>query len=159
MTNATHVTHSNTAARLSKIRKLVTALQAGELMREDIANLLEVGPSGVRGYINDLKAAGVMGIARYVDGTEFSLGRAVYCIWMDAEEVAAYLADLAARPVARAGGRKSNLAIAECDPNRHFHILDDDSHYPVRVLRNLPLHEPVHAAFYGIAQVGMEARA
>ncbi|QJD98623.1 ArsR family transcriptional regulator [Massilia forsythiae] len=159
MTRAAHVTHGNTAARLEKIRKLVTALQAGEMMREDIASLLKVGPSGVRGYINDLRGAGVMGIARYVDGTAYALGRAVYCILMDAEQAAAYLAGLAALPVARAGGGRSGLEVAARDPSRHFHILRDDEPYSVRVSRKPTARDPLVAALFGAGPAAMGARA
>lgn len=150
MTSATHVTHGQTAARLEKLRKLVTALLDGQLTREQIADLLKMGPSGVRGYLHDL--AGLV-------TTAYELGAQVVRLAVPAEKAREYLISLATLQPARPAGRRSDLEIAERQPGRHFHIIPDDEHCPVRVLRKLPAHTELHAAFFGAGPAAMGARA
>lgn len=145
MTRAHHVTHGRTVERLDKIRKLIAALQLRQLMREDIAELLQMGPSGVRKYIADLK--GVIEIARHVDPTSRSVGEPVYRLAITADAATAYLASLATQAIARPVKEpKSELAVP--GPGRHFHILADDTHYAIRVSRAIPTHDPLHALFF-----------
>jgi hypothetical protein len=155
MTRAHHVTHGRTTERLEKIRKLVTALLTRQLMREDIAEILQMGPSGVRKYVADLR--GVIGIARYVDGTATFLGYPVYCLAIAGCEAQDYLAKLSVQaPTSGRKGRVSELAIAERDPKRHIHIMRDDEYYQVRVSRSIPAPDPLVAALFGTSR--MESR-
>jgi predicted transcriptional regulator len=157
MTRAHHVTHGRTAERLEKIRKLVTALQDRDMRREDIADLLAMGPSGVRKYIADLRESGVMEIARYADGTATFLGYAEYRLALGVDETREYLANLAAAPTSGRKDRISELALAERDPKRHIHIMQDDEYYQVRVSRSIPAPDPLVVALF--ASRWMEARA
>jgi len=151
MTRSRHVTPGRTTERLEKIRKLITALQAGPRTRADIGALLEMGPSGVRKYLADL-AGRVKAVA---DGPETHIH-----LVMRADQVDAYLGELAAQAAARpVVPPRSPEGIAARDPRRHFHIMSDDEHYAIRVLRKLPDHDPVHVAFFGAAPARMEARA
>jgi hypothetical protein len=155
MTRAHHVTHGRTAERLDNIRKLITALQVRQLMREEIAELLQMGPSGVRKYLADLR--GVIEVARYVDGTATQLGQPVYCLAITGGSARDYLASLSAQaPTSGRKGRISELTIAERDPNRHIHVMRYDAHFAVRVSRAIPAHPPMMLHLYGRA--GGEAR-
>lgn len=160
MTRTRHVTHSRTTARLEKIRKLIAALQLGQLMREDIANLLQLSPSGVRKYIADLREAGVMEIARFVDGTATFLGYPEYRLTPDFSRVQDYLAALDAAPVCARKEKTSELVQAQRNPSRHFHILADDEHYAIRVSRAPAAPDPMALppAFFA-RTAGREARA
>jgi predicted transcriptional regulator len=157
MTRAHHVTHGRTAERIERIRRLIIELQDRDMRREDIADLLAMGPSGVRKYIADLRESGVMEIARYADGTATFLGYAEYRLALGADETRDYLANLAAAPTSGRKGRISELAIAERDPRRHIHIMRDDEYYQVRVSRSIPAPDPLLVALFGASR--METRA
>lgn len=55
MTRACHVTPGRTAERVEKIRRLLTALQAGQPEHDEVGAVLGMGPSGVRKYLFDLR--------------------------------------------------------------------------------------------------------
>jgi hypothetical protein len=140
MTRAHHVTHGRTAERIEKIRKLITALLDGQISHDQLGNLLEIGPSGVRKYLADLRGR----VQLTIDGGEKVLRLAI-----DADAARTYLASLA--PQAPAPGRKgriSELAIAERDPKRHIHIMRDDEYYQVRVSRSIPAPDPLVVALF-----------
>jgi hypothetical protein len=120
---------------MERLRVLVTALQIKSLTRDEMAGVLQMGPSGVRKYLVDL--AGL------------TIGE---------PETRTFLASLAAVAPVQSGRRtKTALSIATQDPARHFHILQDDEHYTIRPVRGIPAQWPVLAAFFG--RVQMEARA
>jgi hypothetical protein len=54
MSRVRHVTPGPTAARIEKIRTLITALQIKSLTRGEMSGVLQMGPSGVRKYLVDL---------------------------------------------------------------------------------------------------------
>jgi predicted transcriptional regulator len=156
MTRAHHVTHGRTAERIERIRRLITELQDRDMRREDIADLLEMGPSGVRKYIADLRESGVMEIARYADGTATFLGYAEYRLALGADETREYLANLAAAPTSGRKEKVPEFTLAARDPSRRFHILADDTHYAIRVSRAPIVRDPLVAALFGTGR--MEAR-
>jgi predicted ArsR family transcriptional regulator len=151
MKNTCHVTHGKTMERIERIRSLITAMRACELMREEIAGTLQLGPSGVRKYIADLRADGVIELARYADGTATFLGHPVYRLALDADGTAKYLAALAAGAIVRKVS-KSSAAVAMVTPGRHFHILADDTHYAIRVNRAPIVRDPLVAHLFGAAK-------
>lgn len=157
MTHAHHNTSRRTVERLAKIRKLIIALQAGQMMREDIDHLLQMGESTARKCIKGLRDAGIVGIARYADGTATFVGHPVYCIRADADQVDEYLAGLDAAATRKAAEPRSAMASALRDTTRHLHFMADDESFPMRVLSTIPAHEPVHAAFFGIAPASVGA--
>ncbi len=153
MTRAHHVTHGQTIQRMERLRTLVTALLAGDLVRGELADILQVGPSGVRKYVNDLCAAGVIELARYVDGTATFLGHPVYTLAITAEEAKEYLATLSADAPVRVGRpSKSALSIAVRDPGRHIHIMQDDAPFSIRVSGAPVARDWLVAAFFGAGQ-------
>lgn len=147
MTRACHVTHGHTATRIERIRTLIVTLQARHLMPDEIGEILELGPSGVRKYVKDL--GDKLAVARYVDPSPRSVGQPLYRLAMTPEATTEYLASLAAAPVARARASISALGVAQRDPSRRFHILEDDTHYSVRVSRTPAARDPLVAAFFG----------
>jgi hypothetical protein len=148
MTRAHHVTHRKTTLRVERMRNLVKAMIAGDMTREEIGELLQVGPSGVRKYLADL--IDIVGIARYVDGTATFVGFPVYGLVINAKEAQSYMDSLVADAPPRATPEpRSVCALAARDPSRHFHILADDTHYPVRVSRAPVQRDVLVAAFFG----------
>lgn len=143
---------SPTEQRIKNMRALVAELANREMMAGDIADFLSYGSSGTRKYINDLRAAGVMEIARYVDGTDRQLGTAVYCIVDDPERLAAFDELLEAPPQKRVGvGAPSMLTKAQRDPSRRIHIMHDDMPVQLRMHRDMPIrHTELMAAFFGL---------
>lgn len=149
--------HRHTAMRTERLLALIAAFQTRHLMREDIGEILKVGPSGVRKYIKDLGAA--IEIERYVDGTAKFIGFPVFRLAMTAEEAKAYVAGLASDQTVLPGRPSASaLNIAAKDPSRHFHILADDTHYAVRLSRTPAMRDPLVAAFFG-TRAPMEVRA
>lgn len=148
MTRTHHVTHSYTAARAENIRKLITALMAGQLARDEIGALLQVGPSGVRKYLADLKGK----VDKlYIDGEQ------VCRLAMRPGEAQAYLDSLGAQVPARPIGVASS-EISMPAPGRRFHILADDTHYAIRVSRAPAARDPWVTALFGAGPACMEVR-
>jgi hypothetical protein len=150
MTRAHHVTHSYTAERLEKIRRLITALMIRQVPRDEIGPMLQIGPSGVRKYLADL--CQLVELAREAE-------MQVCRLKIDTAAAQAYLAALGAQLSARAIPKPhpSLLEMAKRDPARHIHIMRDDEEYKPRMFRALPQHEPMMAHFYGMAPVEVRA--
>lgn len=150
MTRARHVTPRQTAQRIERIRNVVTALLAGDLVREELTNVLQVSPSGARKFITELREAGVISFARYVDGTATAPGAPVFTLALTAEQARAYLAGLEANPPTRSiKPSKSAFSVASRDPSRRFHIMADDAPFSIRVNLTPPMRDPLVAAFFG----------
>jgi hypothetical protein len=148
MTRACHVTPRQTTQRVDRLRNLVNALLAGDMTRDEIGEVLQVGPSGVRKYLVDLGSK--VTIARRIDVTPTFVGFAVYRLTISAEEAQDYLASLVGAATPRAvASPMSAERIAARDPSRHFHILADDTPYAVRVRRAPVARDVLVAAFFG----------
>ena len=154
MTRARNITPRQTTARAERLRTLIAALLVGDLARDEIGNVLQVGPSGVRKYLIELSS--MLKIVDRIDGTVTTLGMPVYGLAITPEAAREYLASLAANPPARprtAAKPAQNLAI----PGRRFHILYDDTHYPIRVSRAPAMRDPLVAAFFGASRHELRA--
>lgn len=149
MTRARNVIPRQTSARIEKLRNLVNALMAGDLERDEIGQVAQVGPSGIRKYLTEL--GDKVEVARYVDPAPGFLGFPVYRLAITPAAARAYLASLdTAAPVPRPRKESTSaVAIAARNPTRHFHILADDAHYMVRVDRAPVRRDPLVAAFFG----------
>jgi hypothetical protein len=149
MTRAHHVTHSYTTGRIERMRSLITALQIKSLTRGEIGAVLQMGPSGVRKYLVDLR--GMFEVEAVGDEDVVRLA-------INEEEARAFLAGMAEKALARqAAPSKSSESLTAIGPGRHFHILADDTHYAIRVNRTPIVRDPLVAALFGAR--GMEARA
>jgi hypothetical protein len=149
MSRAHHVTHSYTAARAENIRKLITALMAGQMARDEIGAMLQVGPSGVRKYLADLKGK----VDKlYIEGEQ------VCRLAIGPDEARAYLGSLdvlvPARPVSVASSEVSRPGLG-----RRFHILADDTHYAIRVSRAPASRDWSVTALFGAGPARAEIRA
>lgn len=148
MTRARHVTPRQTAARIEKMRNLVNALMAGELERDEIGQVLQVGPSGIRKYLAELGAR--VEVGRYIDPAPGFHGFPVYRLAITQGEAREFLASIEVGALPRPRKESTSaLAIAARNPTRHFHILHDDAHYMVRVDRAPAMRDPLVAAFFG----------
>lgn len=149
MSRGRFVTPSRTAERVERVRKLITALQSGPLTRDEIGGLLVLSPPAVRKYMVDLNG---------VIETFGEFGHLMCRLTSEADKVDAYLAKLDEQAVSRpAKPRKCELSIAAQDPARHFHIMEDDVEFKVRVTKLIPKHEPVLAAFFNLVPSGVWA--
>jgi len=152
MTRARHVTPCHTAGRIEKICSLVVAFQArGEMTRAEIGDVLKMGPSGVRKYLVDLGEKVTFG----------SIGGTQFCrLTLSAEEATAFVAKLTSEAAGRPRPpRASDFDKAKRDPARHFHILDDDEHYAIRLRRTPVARDPFVAALFGPGPASMGAHA
>lgn len=151
MSRARHVTHARTAERIKRIRNLISALQTKPLTRDEIGAVICLGQSGVSKYLAELRGKYELGL---------SAGAQVCRLTISEEEARAYIAGLVAKSLARpTRATASKLAVAAKDPARHFHILEDDEHFTIRINRAPAARDPLVAAFFGAAAVRMEARA
>jgi DNA-binding Lrp family transcriptional regulator len=153
---------SATQRRIENMQKLIGELATHEMLADEIAWFLKFSPSGARKYIRDLRDAGVIELARYIEGTATYLGKAVYQISPDPERVKAFLAAIVqpkreGAPVRkeRPGLREQNMA----GTGRHFHILADDTHYAIRMNRTPVSRDPLVAALFGAAPAGSKETA
>jgi hypothetical protein len=144
-----HVTPGRTAERIAKIRKILVALLCCPQSRDELGNLLQVGPSGVRKYLADLRGKVELIV---IDGQPH------YRSTMGDEAAEGYLAKLAAQlPVRSTPALKTALSFARRDPSRHFHIMEDDEYHQVRVLRKLPALDPITAHLFNRVPGGVWA--
>ncbi len=145
---------SATLRRIENMQKLINELVTHEMLADEIAWFLKFSPSGARKYIRDLRDAGVIELARYIEGTATYLGKAVYQITPDPLRVQAFLAAIVQPKREGAPVRKERPGVGEqsmAGPGRHFHILADDTHYAIRVNRNPVARDPLVAALFGAA--------
>jgi len=141
MTRASYVTPGQTAARLDNLRRLVGELLVRSMRRDEIGDLLQMGPSGVRKYIVDL--GNRVSVVKTGDGP-------VYFLAMTPEQAQAFLLQLAATRVSRPVGRPKKVADgALVVPGRLIHLMKDDAHYAVRLHSAPAARDPLVAAFFG----------
>lgn len=145
---------SATQRRIENMQKLIGELSTHEMLADEIAWFLKFSPSGARKYIRDLREAGVIELARYIEGTATYLGKAVYQISPDPDRVKAFLAAIVQPKREGAAPRKERPGLREqsmAGNGRHFHILADDTHYAIRVNRSPVSRDPLVAALFGAA--------
>jgi len=145
---------SATLRRIENMQKLIGELSLHEMLADEIAWFLKFSPSGARKYIRDLREAGVIELARYIEGTATYLGKAVYQLTPDPERVRTFLAAIVQPKREGAPPRKERPSLREqsmAGSGRHFHILADDTHYAIRVNRGPVVRDPLVAALFGSA--------
>lgn len=145
---------SATLRRIENMQKLIGELSMHEMLADEIAWFLKFSPSGARKYIRDLREAGVIELARYIEGTATYLGKAVYQLTPDPDRVRAFLAAIVQPKREGAPPRKERPSLREqnmAGNGRHFHILADDTHYAIRVNRGPVMRDPLVAALFGSA--------
>jgi hypothetical protein len=147
MTRARYVTPRQTTARIENLRNLVSALINGELERDEIGQVLQVGPSGIRKYLAEL--GDKLEVSRYTDPAPGFKGFPVYRLSISPDAAREYLDSLAAAESRPRNESTSAIAIAARNPARHFHIMRDDTHFSVRICRTPPMRDPMVAAFFG----------
>ena len=153
--------HGRTRARIDNTKRLVAALAEGEMPRPDIGELLGLSLSGIRKYVTDLIEHDVAYVVSRIGERPGCMGVPVYALNPDQGKVESFLAALAVGQLNQpSGGRPTLLSTALADPSRHFHVLKDDDVISPRVSRTrIPAHEPLHAAFFGLAGAQGEVHA
>lgn len=140
-----------TERRSETFRRLIAHLALGDMPRDEFAEFLGFSASGARKYIQELRAAGITKVAHYIDPTPWTKGEPVYSLTGDSAALEAFLASLdhARPPVIATTVRKT---VFPDDPSRNFHIMQDDTRYPVNIAgRKIPAPDPLLAAFFGMA--------
>lgn len=145
-----------TERRVEQTKALIAEFSTREMLADDICRFLGYTPSGGRKYIKNLRDAGVIELARYIDSTASYLGKAVYCLTADQGVVDSFIALLAeprdTKP-APASGKPRRQAIS----GRHFHIMADDTHFQIRAHRGPVARDPLVAALFGPAAAEVRA--
>lgn len=145
---------SATLRRIENMQRLIGELSVHEMLADEIAWFLKFSPSGARKYIRDLRDAGVIELARYIEGTATYLGKAVYQLSPDPERVRTFLAAIVQPKRDGVVARKDRMGQRDqslSGSGRHFHILADDTHYAIRVNRGPVTRDPLVAALFGSA--------
>lgn len=144
-------TTTATARRVENMQGLISELATRDMLADEIAWFLKFSPSGTRKYVRELRDAGVIEVAHYVEGKENYIGKAVYQLTPDQERIKDFLAAIAEpklegkTPPQRLKLREQSLAEA----GRHLHIMADDTHYVIRVHRKPAGRDPLVAALFG----------
>lgn len=134
--------HCNTtASRIEAMRRLTELLAIREMSKHEISDQMGISYSGCRNYIAALLGGGIIEISRREETKFGPFGQPVYRLIASQDQIEQFLKD-DVRPVGERPPRKLN------SPGRSFHILADDSHFVVKVLHKLPVHEELHAAFW-----------
>jgi hypothetical protein len=142
MTSRLKPLRRNTVQRIAAMRRVTELLSQGEMLGQDICETMRISASGLRKYLGPLMADHIVELARR-EPTKFgNVGQPVYKLSASAKQIEKFLAAEASFE-AKAPTRRAVVM-----PGRRFHILADDAHYPVRALNVLPVHEPLHAAFW-----------
>lgn len=130
-----------TAERIEKTRILVAELRTNPMTRDAIGEFLQYSPSGVRKYLADFRAAGILVLRDDLVQVD---GQAVYSVVNDAHQIAAFLDGLSkTRSSDRTQSRKSALAIALGDKSRHIHVMADDTYFSVKPNRAPAAPDPL----------------
>ncbi len=140
---------SATKRRYDNMVILLDALRNADMTAEEFSTLLSFSPSGTRKYIRDLREAGAIELARYINGTATYLGQAVYCISPDEERVIKFLDDLRQPETKPAAPRPTTRKQQELGEGRSIHIMSDDTHYAVRVSRVIPIRSELDVYLFG----------
>jgi hypothetical protein len=147
-----------TARRFENINAIISTLRQCEMTREHIQTLLKFSPSGARKYVRELVNAGVMVVSHLEHVPRISnKGQAQQIHWFkltDNEDIIDNVLAVILRKEKEKVPREPAPRVLTGDPSRHFHIMADDTHYPVRVQhKKIPAPDPLLAAFFGRAQV------
>lgn len=137
-----------TRRRIANIRLIIDTLPAREMDIDDICALLQFSPSGARKYISELLAGSVIEIARYLDATATYSGRPAYRLAPDQVTINEYLARLEKNMAAPQREPVAKSMFPQV-PGRNFHIMDDDTHFAVRIHRAPVMRDPLVAALFG----------
>jgi hypothetical protein len=139
---------SATRRRDDNVRKLIGALRAGPLLRDDLRALLGYSLSGINKYLRLLRGTGVLEIERYIDQTRTSLGHPVYRLNRAPGIVDAYLEALDAN-----AARLSQARPPAMPKSSHLYQSPDDvEHHVKRAPMGIPAHTALMVAFYGMDQ-------
>lgn len=144
------------AKRIDNMKRLVDELGLRLMTPADMGQFLGFSPSGVRKYLADLREARIL----EAHGTDFVSGRMNYGVVDDPAQVAAFLAGLAsARKDAPSRRMKSNVDLALSDKSRHFHLLQDDAYYAIRVSKVVVAPDPLalHRDFFKASGASLPA--
>lgn len=144
-----------TARRADHIREIVALMRTKELTFADIQEVLCMSPSGTRKYVRELLSSDVIVIDRSEHirriagkGSEQMIN--YYKLTDDESKIDKLLAALSAPRAEKKKEEEPRKRVLTGDPSRHFHIMEDDTHYPVKTQRKVPAPDPLLAAFFGI---------
>jgi hypothetical protein len=142
--------------RIDNLMKLVKEFSAREMLVDEICRFLKFSGSGARKYVCDLREAGVIELARYINGTATYLGQPVYQLTPNKQHVDGFLAAIALSKTTVAAPKKERPSrqqqrLMKLGNDRHFHILGDDKHFPIRAGREVVHRDPLVAALFGSA--------
>jgi hypothetical protein len=137
-----------TRRRMDNLRIIIDTITTVEMELDDICALLGFSPSGGRKYIQELRGAGVIELARYVGGTDTYLGRPHYRLSPHQALVSAFLSQLdplVPAPPRKPAGKQPTPAL----PGSSIHLMTDDTYFSVRVNRAPAVRDPLVAALFG----------
>jgi hypothetical protein len=150
-----------TARRVANMKLVIDTLrERGTMHREDVSFLLGFSPSGARKYVRELIADDVLVIDHFLPPlTKSTTATPVYALNTPIV-VAAFLERLETMPQTVAQQRAQvdhtstgpRMQKVQAEDGRQVHMLRDDVEHKPRSARfKIPAHEPLMAAFFGMA--------
>lgn len=139
---------SATERRVENMQKLVAELVNHDMLADEIAWFLKFSPSGARKYIRDLREAGVVELAHYVESTATYIGKAVYRIASDPERIQAFLAAIT-QPKREGKHRKVDSGLSQGGHCRY--TMAGEVHRMASLRKKPIVRDPLVAALFGPA--------
>jgi hypothetical protein len=113
---------------MQKLRAVIAQLRTAPMTKDDVSMLLDCSPSGARKYLNDLLAASLVEVS-----VINHMSCRTYRLVADLDLIDEFLIQEAPLPKRGPSKRATALEKAMQDGNRHFHVMQDDTFFGVRL--------------------------
>lgn len=145
------------ARRIQNLLSLIEHFQTHEMILDEVAEFLGFTRSGAQKYVQTLRDAGVIELARHIDGNGTSQGKAVYRLARDQEKINEFRTGIvqpkkgsSCQNRRKQGQNEHGMhGMPIATEGRQFHILADDTHYAIRLHRAPVQRDPLVEAFFG----------
>lgn len=141
---------SSVQRRAENMRNLIAKLKESPMTGEEIGHFLEFSASGTRKYIKDLRDCSVIEFSHYAGSFDKFIGYHVWRLSSNMDARKAFL-DALSIPARRRGPALAKHKPLSGDPTRHFHVMQDDVHYAIRVNRTPARRDDLVSALFGPA--------
>ena len=128
---------------------LIAQLAKRDLTIQQTAEHLAMSSAGAKNYMRDLRGAGLVTVFGHRTG---NTGQApIYSLVENEAAIEAFLADMRlGKPRQPAAPERATLlSQALKDPNRHIHLMRDDTYHPTTLHRFKPSRDALVTALFG----------
>lgn len=148
-------TTSATIAAAKRMIMLIEVMRGHRLSNDELGGLLDMSPSGVRGYMRRLRQHGVLVTHQDPDNTYAAV---LYALCDDNDKLDKLVQELKEHAVSRTAAegvtcqKEARIKVADLLPGSHVHITKDDDIIPHRRVVNTAVkvqRDPLDQAFFG----------